>query len=268
MSTQLYKNGQEDILEESKIYGTRNYAMFTLDESNRPIVPEKVTKLSESIKVKNFLHLWPIVVDTNFKVIDGQHRLTVAKLLEVPIYYVVSGQITILDIPRITDNVSKWTAENYVHYYCKHKVTDYLLLRDYLRKYPFIKLARAAQFFVQGNKASYTGRLRDGSFSADRMEYAELVAERVLDFKPWFAYWEHDLFVQAIANLTDNALYDHDRMMRKMEWLSKKLVKCPDLRTYIENLNEIYNFKERNRVELKPLAPRAAGRAGWGKAKK
>ncbi len=267
MSTQLYKNSQEEILEESKIYGTRNYSMFTRDEANRPVCPEKVTKLMASIQEKNLLHLWPIVVDLNLRVMDGQHRLAAAELLGVPIYYVVSGQITILDVPRVTGVITKWTPQNYMHYYCKHRVRDYLMLAEYLRKYPFIKLGRAIQLFLQGDKKGHTELFRNGQFRADRMEYAELVAESVLDFKPWFAYWHHDLFVQVIGNLVDNVNYDHARMMRKMEWLSKKLVKCPDLSTYIANLSEIYNFKERNQVELKALTANETGRKGWGKAK-
>ena len=37
--------------------------------------------------------------------------------------------------------------------------------------------------------------------------------------------------------------YDHSQMMKKLSYLSEKLVKCVDVESYLRLLESIYNYK-------------------------
>lgn len=71
-----------------KIFKTKDYSIFKFADFNRKIHEGNVKKLLELNKVENNLHLFPIVVDKKFVVIDGQHRLEVCKRLGSPVYYI------------------------------------------------------------------------------------------------------------------------------------------------------------------------------------
>ena len=62
-------------------------------------------------------------------------------------------------------------------------------------------------------------------------------------FAPWVPFWKETNFVSALLNLAVNPVYDHARMMQKMEYLSVRLVKCADVRGYIQVIEGIYNHK-------------------------
>lgn len=71
-----------------EIFKESNLSVFKLVSFNREINKQNIKRLLNLTKQKNQLHLFPIVVDKDMNVIDGQHRLEVAKQLCCPIYYI------------------------------------------------------------------------------------------------------------------------------------------------------------------------------------
>lgn len=71
---------------------TFEYDLFKKIEWNRAIDDNNFNKLLKENK-KNFqLHKFPIIVTTDYKIIDGQHRFEVSKRLNAPIYFIVDGK--------------------------------------------------------------------------------------------------------------------------------------------------------------------------------
>jgi hypothetical protein len=249
MSTQLYNNGASSVLEH-----TKNYSNFKFDKTNRPIDEEHVEQLFDAINENNLLHLFPIIVSTDGYIRDGQHRIKAAEALDVPVYYIVSNDMRIEDVPRVTARVSKWTAEEYLHHYVARNSPEYVKLRDFVDEYPFLSVTRAIKLCGHSQGKNLMDTFRDGTFQANDMRFARKVARALLDFKEaGINFYDQGRFVDAIANLIANAEYDHERMKAKLEYLSYKVVKCPDIPTYIQMLNEIYNYKVRNTTRLEML---------------
>jgi len=72
-----------------KMKSTNNHGIFKL-ATNRPVNEKRVEKLKEAMEVEDLGHLFPIVVDDENIIRDGQHRFTARKKLGLPIYYIVS----------------------------------------------------------------------------------------------------------------------------------------------------------------------------------
>src|SRR5690606_774965 len=77
---------------------TTDYSIFGEIESNREVDLRHVRKLMKAIEKRNLLHLNPIIVDEQNRVIEGQHRLEAAKQLQVPIYYITDNTVNKSDI--------------------------------------------------------------------------------------------------------------------------------------------------------------------------
>jgi len=71
---------------------TQNLGMFKLHNVNREVDSPRVKRITESMK-KDGLKLVPIIVNSNFVVVDGQHRVTAAKEAGKGIYYIVDNTI-------------------------------------------------------------------------------------------------------------------------------------------------------------------------------
>lgn len=75
-----------------KIEISNDYKKFNFASFNRSLVKSNIEKLKkEAIKEDNFPY-FPIVVDKNLTIIDGQHRYKACMELNKPIYYIVKNQ--------------------------------------------------------------------------------------------------------------------------------------------------------------------------------
>ena len=85
---------------------------------------------------------------------------------------------------------------------------------------------------------------KEGHFKIERsITDANNIIEMITDFGSHFKYYKARSFVLAMLRIiTRVENYNHKRMMAKMEYLSEKLVKCPDATTYVLLLEKLYNF--------------------------
>jgi len=70
-----------------EVIKTKDYSIFKKHESNRGIDQNNLKKIVNSIKAEDLLAFRPILVDAQMRVIDGQHRLEAARLLDLDVYY-------------------------------------------------------------------------------------------------------------------------------------------------------------------------------------
>lgn len=225
---------------------TTNYDKFRIDPVNRPIDEKHVDDLARAIAKKNLLREYPIVVSTDYTVIDGQHRLRAAERLKVPLYFIVSADATVEDVADTNSKQMTWDAKDYMHHWSLAGNAHYVLLERFHQAYPFLSYSVCRDLlWSDGGKGSPLQSFKNGEFVVNRPEFAEDVAKRLLDFKRFTALWLHGPFVRTVMNLVANSQYDHKRMMTKLEYLSARLVKCADVKGYLIVLNQIYNYKVR-----------------------
>jgi hypothetical protein len=81
----------------SSVYDTDDLDQFVFDRHNREIDESHVLRLCKKIEENNMLSSNPITVNKDMVVTDGQHRVIVAKMLGLKIYYIIS-EVEINDI--------------------------------------------------------------------------------------------------------------------------------------------------------------------------
>lgn len=257
MSNSLYHGSQAHVVAKA----TTDYNLFKIDPRNREVNQVKLEKLYDSVASKNLLREFPILVDEQLTVIDGQHRLKVAEALNVPVYYIVSNVATIEDVVLTTANVTKWSNADYLHRWCVEGKPDYVNLRNFWNKYKFAKgkkflsLHQSMQLCHYGDLPCMNRDFQYGRYQCNDLDFAEKVAKMAIDFSEYISFWNDSGFINALTNLAGNAIYDHSRMMNKMVYLSVKLVKCPDMVSYMEVFTKLYNYHQRGEpVILKKLS--------------
>ena len=266
-STIEYTTSQEHefSLPENVILQTKNYSMFKLDSLNRVIRQDKVDRLYDAVQEKNLLHLFPIIVNRQFVVMDGQHRLKVAEALDTPIYYIVSSQMRIEDAARANQNVTTWRSIDYLEHWCKLGLPDYIRFKEFMAANQFLTFTEVRKLLAHGGQSAAKDEteglariFNDGRFHINDISHATAVAGMARDFSEWVRFWKESTFVNSLSILATNPDYDHGRMLAKMEYLSTRLVKCADTRSYIAVLEELYNHKvmAANRVHFDPLPQR------------
>ena len=257
MSSTVYNQSQIHLIQ-----STTNYGQFRLDPTNRSIDSDHLEKLYDAISNKNLLKEFPILVRDDGTVLDGQHRLKAAEALGVPVYYVVTSDMSIDDVPATNAAVRKWRMSEWLDVWCKRGAVEYIKLREFVRQYPFIKLGNAINLCTYGDRTGLHDDFRNGRYKCNDLDFAREVANAVLDFAPYVPFYHNPWFIYAITNLLEHADYDHGRMMGKMSYMSRKVVKCPDMKSYMDMFTEIYNHKtrEENRIQFEKITSNSVRR--------
>jgi len=85
--------------EKSRILMTKDYDLF--DVPNYVISRKFLAEITESISKKNLCKNYPILVDANYRIIDGRYKFIASKNLKAPIWYKVAEGMDAKDAIRV-----------------------------------------------------------------------------------------------------------------------------------------------------------------------
>jgi len=165
----------------SNIQKSSTFSQFRFYEQNRPLIRQHIDNLKLSIKSNNKLDVNPIIVNEEFYVIDGQHRLMAAKELKTPIYYIVDKNSDVKDMILENSVKRNWSLNDFIHFHSQSGNDDFLFVKsilDYCHSFtkssvpPYIVFGR---FSKPGDNRVLSKSIKDGTLKmVDR--------EKVLDF--------------------------------------------------------------------------------------
>jgi hypothetical protein len=118
------------------IQATLDYKLFHRISSNREVDTKHLGRLKNSITKKNYLYLFPIIINKDMEIVDGQHRLMAAMELKLPIFYMIDDKITKADIAMVNSNRKTWGPKDYIKYFATDGNKVYVKLLDIISKYP------------------------------------------------------------------------------------------------------------------------------------
>ena len=75
------------------VYQSYDYEKFKMVEYNRDLSSPNLKKLFELNRKEFQLHNFPLLVDKDLLIIDGQHRFEVSRYFGAPIYYIIDDTI-------------------------------------------------------------------------------------------------------------------------------------------------------------------------------
>lgn len=250
------------IQEQTVVQYSDNLDKFRIMPSNRPIDYKRVDRLAEDMANRNLLKLYPIVIDSMYNIRDGQHRYMAARKLGLGIYYIVSDDADIEDIAMANRNVSTWKPEDYLHHYCRQGRSAYLEADRYLRNNEIIPIGVLVRLgyapsvrrgAVAGDQVRSREKWQNGSWVFNNRAKVDKLVEYLLDFIEYLPSARTKSFIAAAVRLVATPVYDHERMKDKLKMAGHLLTKQPTTNTYLDKLDEVYNWKAKE-PSLIPLA--------------
>jgi len=237
------------------VFTTKQYNAFKDQVGNREVTQTAVDTLQKKIEELNLLDYHPILVNSDMEVIDGQHRLAVAKRLKYPISYIKmpsSANANLECTQQINTTGKKWSMQDFLDSYCERGLHSYIRLREYTNKYPFISLANVLTIFSRGRFFSNKD-FKEGRFSIEDISKAEVLAQRVEKFlKVDKKLIKNRQFIRALVLLDLTGItIDYDRLVELCRCNINEIKSLPrDLDEILVVLQKIYNFKLRNKVSF------------------
>ena len=91
---------------------------------------------------------------------------------------------------------------------------------------------------------------QDGLFEVKNKKLAYENAAKIMEFKPYFQYYNNGAFIRTLIPLFKKSIYKHDVMIQKLQKQPATLVRCASVEQYIHLLEMVYNFRSKSPVSL------------------
>lgn len=230
-----------------KVRQTMNYDQFGFFESNRGVDHWPV--ISKSMEEKDLGKYTPILVDSKYRIIDGQGRFFARRHLGKPIYYIVAAEATEEDIIRLNTGQKNWTLADYFNYHCSHKKEHYVRLKNVMESLGCFTLPEMITHFASTSGTKKGNRLhaacRQGGllFPPERINIVNAAKNLLMAYEkgvPKSKRKNRRSLVAALASVVKN-FSDIQGMADKLERHGLYMEPQVDITAYLAELEKIYN---------------------------
>ncbi len=239
-----------------QIQKTEDYSIFKHTELNRFVQNAHANNLERIISKNNYLHLHPVLVNEQMEVIDGQHRIAVAKRLGLPIYYLVSD-VKYEHILTANLYQKKLSSKDTISFYAiKDKNEHYIKLLHYMEALElnikgllsliFGISTRKMLDLIKGGNFMFPSKDFDGLIN-DYLTFSSFVKERKISPMTMF---KTGPFCLAFRNLCTSPSMTFPIFMKKVENQWYNLRPQATSKEWFISLLNIYNWKNQNPLAL------------------
>lgn len=252
----IFSNKKDETMD--MVVKTYDYKRFKFYDWNRDVSEQGLKRLDESVQQ----HGWksdPIIVDPNYGVIDGQHRLVYAKRHHLPIYYLVENDITPLDCQRINSNRRAWTLQDYIKYHAFTGNEDYMALYKMIETFkediPILTIIYAYSDKENASSGGIgTRKIKEGLFKRKTDDKtAAALLDYLVELIPYIKQVKGrvDVLGRAIIFACQLEEIDTKRLANMVKAYCHSMTPAANVEIAIKELERIYNLnKKKDRVYL------------------
>lgn len=226
----------------NQITKTKDYNIFNTVRGNREIVKSHLLSLTKSIMTKNMLDTNPILVNEKMQIIDGQHRLEVAKANKLDIYYMVVDAADLADVQRLNSVKLAWRGYDYLNSYAALGIEDYVVLKHYVDKYK-ITLSNAIGIFSNAAFGQHA-LFKSGKWKmADEKKGEEFLLGYIL-FRPVVPsrVFNDREFTRALKKLF--VTISAEEMIARIEEIATTIEYTTTVKDYLRQFETILNYRK------------------------
>lgn len=236
-----------------QVHTTRDYSLFKTLNGNRDVNQLHLTRLKESIK-QNYLTTI-VMVNENFEIIDGQHRFLICQELKLPINYIIQKGYGLNEVQILNANMKNWTIIDYVNGYCDLGYKDYEIFRNFINEYGFtnqVALFLLSGEFVSGsNDITISIKFKQGKFKVKDLQNSKRIADKIMMIEPYYKGYLRRSFIYALVGMFKNENFEFTEFLAKLKQQPTTLQDCTNITQYKVLIEEIYNYRRRDKVNLR-----------------
>jgi len=239
-----------------KLQRTKNYSQFTFTKENRDVnmlsLRPQHHKLRESMMKYGFLPAFPIMaksVNGKFVIMDGQHRLTFAKELGLPVFFVVDN--TDICISEINQAQATWTPNDYAKRWAAAGRKDYSEAMLFSEEYA---IPMALSFGMLASTTSFgnvVDKFRRGDYKINNRGMALRVARIYKSLYGFNKKAKTACYTKALWACCYVEYFDESKIVSTSERRHEMLSQCGKTEVALEVLEDIYNFGRKVKMPLK-----------------
>lgn len=235
----------------NQIYRTTEYKMFKRIPGNRVINESKVKQLEKSMRKGGWLQTKMIIVNEMFQIIDGQHRFLAAEMTGTPILYIIVPGTGLREVIKSNQGSSNWTIKDHIPSQVAMGNRSFILLDKLMNEFPELTLSICQNMLTQSNKNPTREQVENGTWEIGDYNTAVLWSQNLMSLKPYFEGYKLTYFVRSLIDVLLKSNFNFQDFHHKVVLRPTMLQRCGTKKQYIEMIEEIYNYKRTDKVNLR-----------------
>jgi len=245
-------------LSEIQIKVTRDYSLFKFFDSNRQ--PNHAPKLAESIEKRDLTRFVPILVlliNGIRYIVDGQGRFLAKKMLGLPVYFIEAGpkDLSESDIAVLNRYQKNWSPMDYLNFYCEHGYEAYKRMKATLAECEMLTVSDLYQRVKQdgrggGGNTTQVEVFQSGKSNFDKpaQTKARLVNSIMTELKNHARenLKHRSSIVGAVCSIVHSGI-NVNELISQIRKYPELILSQSDQPSYVVMLNEVYNFRKRDK---------------------
>jgi hypothetical protein len=249
--------------EVNKVYKTNDLSIFKQIDGNRVPNLQHIKRLADSIRVYG-MKCNPILVNERMEVIDGQHRLMAAKEANSFVYYIVINGYSLNEVHTLNLNQKNWSKKDFMDGYANMGIESYIKLKDFSEKnddFTFNDCIALCQGGVGHNVRMLAHKVskspnqiqvfEEGTWITGDINLSQDMANKIRMIKTYYLGYNRSTFVSTMMQMFKNDKFDFNEFMHKLRLQPTAMVDCANREQYKTLIEDIYNYKSRNKISLK-----------------
>lgn len=236
-----------------EIYETKDYSIFKFREDNRNINQNHVKKLANNMKKYGWLSPSVVTLNGSCEIIDGQHRVKAAISVGCPIRYKVVRGAGSDEMTSMNTLQKNWSPFDHLHKFVTKGNPNYVTFSQFVKDYPMFKYTEVAMLLNNTLSTIKRDTFESGEYVVKNEKRAREWANQILQIKPFFEkYYTKAIFVRAFIKVVANKKdFSFDEFLHKVKLRPMMLVPCGTVDQYVEMIENIYNYKRSNKLNLR-----------------
>jgi len=232
----------------NQVHTTTDYYLFKSIDGNRNKNLLHINRLKKSMN-ENYLFT-VIIVNENYEIIDGQHRFDVIKELKLPLHYIICQGYGLNEVHILNQNSKTWNADDYLTGYCNLGNKEYIKYREFKETYD-IGHNECMTLLTGITTKSQVDIFYTGTFKIKNYNEACKTIEKILLIEPYYTGVKRRSFIYAMLQLFKNPNFEFTEFLQKLKCQPTALVDCVNTSQYVSLIEEIYNYRRREKVNLR-----------------
>ena len=231
----------------NQVHTTTDYFLFKSIDGNRNKNLLHINRLKKSM-FENYLFT-VIIVNENYEIIDGQHRFEVIQELKLPLNYIVCKGYGLNEVHILNQNSKTWNSDDYLTGYVNLGYIDYIKYLEFKEIYGFGHTE--CMSILSGNAKGKIEIFYTGNFKIKNYFESVKIADRITIISKYYDGYKRRAFIFAMLQLFKNKNFEFTEFLEKLKLQPMALVNCTDITTYVTLIEDIYNYRRREKVNLR-----------------
>jgi hypothetical protein len=236
---------------------TKDYSIFLPHEHQQPMSEHHVKRIAESMARTGFWQSKPLSVVRKagkFVIVDGHHRYAAAKGLGLAVFYVIEADFMLDEIGRGNSAVRVWSVLSFAKMFAAKGDPHYVELLNYVSKGFALRNAASLLRGESAHSGNANDYVKTGTFKIKTRASIDTIFGFMDEFGETCPAVKSAIFVEALSVLLFVQEFDCGTLKARIRTNPLSLVKCNNRQQMLDQIEELYNFRARDKVPLAFLA--------------